>query len=354
VIDLVPAVKPSNPIVNVLSINATTGAVAWVGPKNVIITDIPGPCADGNSVCLDGVDQSGNSTLVVLNPTTGALEHAVSGPYRAMTENLFETSANKSTFEQITQQGSVAWTKTVTSIFGSGYDPDNGWDMNPIGSLDVGTIENSGSGSSEGYDQEKTIGFSLASGAVAWTLNGEYQCGGSLYFLTPSVTCAYSGTIHATKKQENNGSLKGLTLTLEGFNPATGARTWSLPVRNDEQIENGNAEILDDNRMLVTLANGQPAVLDARTGTTTAVGKHQLFWCSTNNEFKVNESKDLNPDLMRAQTTLFHSCTASGKSAPGLPATMPDSVGSTVDGVYVWASPQGLVTQVVGSSSGLA
>ena len=61
--------------------------------------------------------------------------------------------------------------------------------------------------------------------------------------------------------------------------PATGAVTWNVPVRDIDDLTNGNAEFVDDDSLLVQLADGTNAILDTSSGKTTAVPPGQVFWC---------------------------------------------------------------------------
>ena len=45
VVDLEPVDGPAGALVDVDGVNATTGALAWRGPENLLVSDVPSPCA---------------------------------------------------------------------------------------------------------------------------------------------------------------------------------------------------------------------------------------------------------------------------------------------------------------------
>jgi outer membrane protein assembly factor BamB len=359
IIDLVPSALPTNPAVNIEGINATTGAIAWSSVlKNVVLSDQPSPCAGKKDLCVIGYNPDGSTTMVILNPATGAVVTHVNGLYRSMDTDVFQNAASDPLIEGLSVFGTVAWSKSVSTLMGSaGYNPEFGWDLSAYGSTEVATIGSTSATSDRSYglDKAKTVGLSLANGTVAWSHPGQYQCGGTLQFETPAILCLFHGSLSsATRTRSIVRSFKGLTLTLQGVNTASGAITWSVPVRDVNAIGNGKLEFLDARHVLVQLGNGKQAVLNTDDGTTAPVGRNEVFWCTSLTLFKVDESKSLNPNLQRVGGNTFFPCTATGQATTTLPKASPSTVGVTVDGIFVWPSPHGLASRVVGSGQGLA
>jgi hypothetical protein len=143
-------------------------------------------------------------------------------------------------------------------------------------------------------------------------------------------------------------------MTLQGFDPASGAVTWSVAVRDIDDLTNYNAKYVDDNSLLVQLADGSHAILDTSTGKTSAVPPTQIFWCIGGSTFKVNEDKRANKDETRTQDSLYYPCTPNGDTAKRWPSTSPDQIGVTVDGVFMWATKHGLARRTVGAAEGVA
>lgn len=221
--------------------------------------------------------------------------------------------------------------------------------------LDVGTFEPIVKG--DGYDvsNEKTLGFDLATGTPKWSLNAEYLCGGVLAFLSTQVACQYGGIMSKPAIRSKDPSYKGLTIALIGFNASTGSVTWRAPVRNINALMNGNGlPFLDDTHVVVSLNNGQRALLDTSNGTTSPLSKDELLWCQNDPNYKVNVPRGYSYDSDRTSTPLYFGCTAAGTPSNKEPVTTPASVGTTVNGIFVWPSAGGLRTRVVGIPQSLA
>jgi hypothetical protein len=195
---------------------------------------------------------------------------------------------------------------------------------------------------------------------VAYTLAGQYQCGGTVQFESPAFLCRFSGSlapIKVTKSKKASTtplSIKGLHLTLVGFNSATGATTWTEPVSDVAALADGQVQFIDATHLVVDQANGHPVVLDTSTGRTTPLAKGATYWCTTLSFFKVDEDNKVNPTENRVEANPYRGCTADGKPTTKLPHTTPSTIGATVDGVFFWQSPKGLGSEVVGRQAGLA
>ncbi len=190
VIDLVPLSKPSNPAVYVAGINAATGSVEWQGSAGVVLSDNPASCASNQDFCLTGYNPDGSTSLALIS-TTGQPKGAISGPGRAIAPNLYQSDATVPTFQQLSASGTIAWTKSVSAIFGPGYDPSAGWNISPVGNLNVGSVASAISNGSLNFGAEKTLGFDFATGSPLWSLR-VIPMHGPLAFLSTRVTCQYT------------------------------------------------------------------------------------------------------------------------------------------------------------------
>jgi hypothetical protein len=355
VVDLVPVSTPNGALVDVDGVNATSGATAWRGPQNILVTDAPAPCAQKKFFCVIGYASNVSTAMAVLNPSTGMAVGLLDGPVSALDLDLYQTDAKTPTLQGLSPTATVAWTETVQQLFGAaGYDPVDGWDFLPFGGTEVGTAGATGPDHSDGLDDAKTVGFSLATGVTTWTLPGQFQCGGSLGFLSPAFVCQYTGTLARQHQKSFPLSYQGLGLSLRGFDTGTGAVTWTEPVHDIDTLVNGDAAFSDASHLVVQVAGGKHVLLDATTGKTTALAPHQALWCSTFGLFKVNEDKNLNSAERRAEGSRYSPCTAAGHPTDTLPPSSPSTIGVTVDGVFLWPSPHGLSRRVVGSAEGSA
>jgi hypothetical protein len=354
VIDLVPAVKASNPLVDVEAVNMTTGAVVWKGPQDVLVGDAPSPCAHMTEFCVTVLNRDGSSTTAVLSPADGTVVGLLKGASNALDEDLYETDAKTPTIEAASGSGTVEWTRTTNQIFGgTGYDPYVGI-FSSYGSTEVTSVPPPNSDHSDGLDNSTTVGLSLADGSTMWRLPGQYDCDGSLGLLVPPLSCVYKGVLAKTKSNANESTYTGLQMSLQGFDPATGMATWNVPVRDIDDLTNGNAEFVDDNSLLVQLADGTNAILDTSSGKTSAVPPGQVFWCIGGHSFKVNENKMFNKAENRPEDNEYYPCRENGDTAQTWPSTSPDQIGVTVDGQFMWATTHGLARRSVGPAEGVA
>lgn len=355
VVDLAPVEGRAGALVNVDGINATTGAEAWQGPQNVLASDVPSPCAAGRDFCLTRYESNTSTSMVALDPVTGRTVGTLVGPLEAVDQDVYQTDARTPTLEGLSPAGAVAWTKTFDQLFGSsGYDPGYGWDFLAFGATEVGTAGATNADRSDGLDDARTVGISLSSGGTEWTLPGQFQCGGSLGFLRPAFDCVFAGTLTRTHGRGSTPTYPGLRLELQGFDTTTGAVSWTRPVGDVDALVDGDTAFLDATRLEVHLSSGAPDLLNVTTGTTAAIGRHEVLWCAHQVLFKVNENRDLNPSGQRAGGAQYDPCAADGARSASDPATDPSTIGVTVDGVFVWPSTKGLERRTVGSAQGTA
>ncbi len=349
VLDVTPAGKATNPAVNISGIDATTGTTEWSGQSSVLLSDNPASCDGNQDYCLTGYNPDGTSAMIILRAATGREVTMLSGPNRALGTNLYQSDATTPTLEQLTATGTIGWTKPASAIFGSGYDPGDGWNIGPAGSLNVGSFGVKLSGNTMNMANNKTVGFSIATGATAWSIPGSYMCMGGLLFLTTQVTCEYSGVVREPTKGALYPSMNGVTLKLAGFNPTTGAITWTQPVKDVEAMTFGNGLSFEDGTQLVVLLpNGKQALLNTSTGTTAPLKGNTVLWCQKQPIFKIPAAKGTEGGGRRASAPVYFPCTPTGTPASKLPPSFPSTVGTIINGVFVWPSPSGLQTHTVG------
>jgi outer membrane protein assembly factor BamB len=355
VMDVSPAGTPKNPLVRLSGINAPTGQVVWRSQGSFIPTDAASPCALGKYFCIPGYNEDGSSSLLLIDPTTGTGQGLLNGPFREMGTDLYQTDASKPTLEQVSPGGTEAWHASVASLFGPAFSPDYGWVIIQTATLDVGSFEPIVKGNGYDVSDEKTMGIDLATGNPVWSLTAEYDCGGSLFFVTSQVACQYGGVLRKPAVHGKTPSYKGLTIALTGFDASTGSVTWRVPVRNVSAIMNGaGLPFRDDTHVVVTLSNGHSALLNTSNGTMGRIAKGEIFWCEEDPTYKANAPTGYSYEANRTSTSLYFGCTANGKASKKVPNTTPESVGIKVDGIFAWPAPGGLRTRVVGIPQSIA
>jgi len=350
VADIVPAENSATPLVMVEGVNATTGAIEWQLPEAVILSDNPASCVGGQDFCVPAYTADGSAQLAIIDAATGRPTAVLNGPSRALGTDLYQSSDETPTLDQLSASGSIAWSQPVATVFGPGYDPGTGWNISPVGGLNVGSVGLTQNGTSADLSRYKTVGFSAATGAPQWSIPGSYQCMGPLVFLSTQVACQYKGTVHYSTTSTKPPSLRGVTLTLAGFDPATGSTTWSYPVSDVSSFTTGTGlRFLDSDHIVVQNANGKTVSLDTSTGSATPLPPHQLLWCQKIPTYSVKATKGSPASGMRTGEALYYPCTASGTKAAGRPLNDPSTIGVSVNGMFVWASPGGVQTQVPAS-----
>ena len=351
VLDIAPAGNPANPAVTISGIDAATGTKQWSSGSSVVLSDNPAPCVANRDFCLTGYNPDGSSEMLILDAATGQAVNLLPGPNRALGVNLYQSDATTPTLEQLTATGTIGWSKPVSTIFGPGYDPGGGWNITPVGSFDIGTIEAATTGNTITLTDNKTVGFSIATGATAWSIPGTYMCMGPLQFLTTQIACQYTGSLQRPSKPTLPPSTKGVTLKLAGFNPTSGAIGWTQSVGDVTAMSTGNGlSFMDATRLSVILPNGKQVLLNTSTGTTTPLKSHTVLWCQKLPIYKVVALKGTEGEGMRQSAPVYFPCTPNGQPTSKIPTSFPSTVGIVVHGVFVWPSPDGLQTHTVGVS----
>jgi len=345
-----PAEGPTNPVVTLEGINAMTGKVSWKVSQPLVLSDAPVVCAGGDYFCVPTFVSQTQTDLVALNPGSGAVAGAISGPFRNMavappgSENagdLWQTAARAPTFAQTSTSGHLLWTQSVTSLFGSNrYNPNYGWDFLVTDNLDVGSVGVAPVGKTDPLDGFKTLGISTSTGTVDWSAPGYFLCGGGLQFLTSDLVCRYTG---AARESGQSETMAGVGLTLQGLDPASGATTWSKRVLNAQGLSMGtNVAFADGNHLVVQLVGGQRVVLDVLTGTTAAPSPGEVFWCEQVPTYRVITAPAASFSGKRVGEPVYRSCSSTGSAVSGTPTTTPSTVGVTMNGMFIWPTPHGL------------
>jgi hypothetical protein len=339
VLDVRNTGKPKDGLVQVAGINANTGEEDWNDSGSFSPTDSPTPCAQEMYFCIPGYDSDTTTSLLLLQPAGQGDAKVLPGPYSAIGPDLYETDAKALTLEQLTPSGSKAWVQTEAALFGPGFSSDYGWDFTSTPTLEVGSIEPIVKGNGYNVSKEKMLGINQANGAVEWSLPDEYTCGGALWYLTSQVACSYGGVTSKAAVKNKPPSYKGLTVSLVGFNPDTGTVTWTVPILDVDALLNGDGlPYLDDTHVVVTLSGDHKVLLDTSNGSMAPIPRGQIFWCQKEPDYKVQMPKQYSSFADRTSTPIDFGCTANGRATATFPQTSPDSVGSTVDGVFVWPS----------------
>jgi len=324
-------------------IAVSTGAVVWKSQSEVLVTDAPTPCPKplgSEAFCvIASLAPSIRPALVALSTQTGKVLASVQNIERLMstTPGLYQTTSTLSVLAGVRMPGGAMWSKPVTSLFGTGYDPDYGWNVEQYGRLDVGTIGKASAGNTSDLAAFKTVGFSEAAGKPSWMIPGAFQCSGQVGLPGPYL-CLMSGTATGTAAGAITTS-KNATVTLEGFTPTTGRITWRLRISGLADLLRGNVAIMDAHHLVIDARPGRKLIVDLRSGVTVVPGPRQVFWCEKFNIFRVNAAKGL--PGQRVGSSLFVPCDENRRPLATF-SRPPHVAGATIGHIFVWAAPDGL------------
>lgn len=185
------------------------------------------------------------------------------------------------------RKGHLQWRTPISAAFPPGFSSDNGWawyrfdDQHVI----VGSVfgEPQASGARFVRDLGKTAataGLSEDTGEVLWRDSGSsFNCNLKNKNGYP-VRCRWRGVF--ARLRGGRPSFEGLDVTVEGFEPATGKTTWSVPMGPAENLANYEAAVAIAGPTQVALRSPTgPIVLDYATGSVTTPAPGATFWCLT-------------------------------------------------------------------------
>jgi outer membrane protein assembly factor BamB len=346
VLALVPVGGRKSPLVRLEGVRVATGTIVWRGRAPVVVTDAPTSCpAPLGSAGFCVVAASSVSTppgLVALAAASGKVEATVPGIVRLMstTPGLYQTSGRLSALAGVRTPGGTAWGQLVSALFGPGYDPDYGWNFDLIGAVEAGSVGNAPTGrNTVALATGKTVGLSNATGKRLWSDSGVFECFGVDELPGPWL-CRLTGTATATASGKITVSADA-TLTLEGFDPATGRIRWRVRTARDEiaGLLRGDAAVADAGHLLVRSPQGRELLVDLRSGATSPPASGQVFWCAHANFFAINPP--LGVGAQRVGASRFGPCDAARHDVTAVPSTSVPAIAHAA-GMRVWASPAGL------------
>jgi len=256
------------------------------------------------------------------------------------TPGLYETSGRPSALVGVRTPGGTDWGQRVSALFGAGYDPDYGWDFDRFGAVEAGSVGRTPvGGNTVALDTGKTVGVSSATGKRLWSDRGVFECFGVDGLPGPWL-CRLTGRATATSSGKITASADA-TLTLEGFDPVTGAIRWRVPTDHNAiaAMLRGDVAVADADRLLVRSPQGRERVVDLRSGTTSPPAPGQAFWCAHANFFKINPP--LGIGAQRVGSSRYGPCDAAEHAVRAVPSTSPPAIARAA-GMRVWASPSGL------------
>jgi outer membrane protein assembly factor BamB len=218
-------------MVDVVAADAMTGRRLWSVGRYGVTTN-PLLCRAGKGICFTaylGVPGNDPGSTIQLDARTGRvlLERRLHGAEsnRAIGEQLHDTGG---TLTRVNSQGVELWRKSTSEIFGGlPASPDNGWNIQRADGRYIAALGTAPPIRTVGQlaDLSATAGFDAATGKTLWVEpHTDLSCGVLQFDVHHPVRCRQRGV----EKIDRGGKpqFRGLDVTVEGFDPATGKVTW--------------------------------------------------------------------------------------------------------------------------------
>lgn len=322
--------------VKVSGVDATTGEQRFLHHNYMRVGTHPRLCNDESQFCLMArYDQQ--TRWVVLNRGLSAVAEVPTDDTRLISDGL--VPANDATELVRLAAGGELWRRPVRELFGGAdVSPDQGWNIERGGGRYVGTLSGASwvEGPEEVYRFDLTgtamAAFDEATGDPIWAEPATRTCASSHFTLEHPLRCRWTGQ---AVSEAGEVRLEG-EVTVEGFDPATGAATWSWDAGavlgmflHDESVRQ-----VDDTIYLVTTESGV-VVLDVATGERQpAPDPSPPGWCSE----RVSHEPAIKVsylDFNDLYVTEWWPCDAEGERVD-LPVTTPEFAGATAGDVFAY------------------
>ncbi|MCD0447958.1 serine/threonine-protein kinase [Actinocorallia sp. API 0066] len=347
-----PVGPPATRMAELVAADAGTGRQRWTyGSEGLLFVAPPSLCAAGR-ICVS-VFRGPSARSEVLDAESGRLlssSPTVDG--RALgrvddgeTAGVLYVSREGGDLMLVSVDGRVRWRKPAAELFGTEVTPDMGWHIQDEGGVFAGQLGrpgflDRGTGVLR-LDHTVTAGFDVRSGTPLWSDSGSTVfCGAVDYDIAHPVRCRKKGT-------SEGGELSGLDVTLEGFDPRSGAVRWSWHAGRVEGLaESSGSGVLRISDVEYLIRNEQGAwVLHLDEGVRPLRSEPPVGWCSGAGKVPgvpgtTVPSGGENAYHLETQRP----CTADGATVK-VPRTAPLFAGARSGGVFVWVD-EGVVRAV--------
>lgn len=297
----------------------------------------PVACDHGHAFCGRTEDTTWRANL-----STGELTDFSLPPGRTLGNGLSDPLQRDPEMLTYTKDDVQQWSLPLSTM-APGASTDRGWstwsdDRTRMVGIDLDQGEQKAGAWQFDLGATRTLGIEQASGHVAWTGRGQLtDCGASHPGEQRAlVRCAVRGTETIT----GDGSAAkqvyhGLDLTIQGFNPATGATTWQVPLGGDPDNLADDTAIPTDarGRWIYSTGHGYVAVDPVTGAHDTTVGDQN--WCEFRTRIVIRPEMTAQ-DLKRvgAQTA---PCDRAGRRSQQTPRTINPTITPVHQGLVVTA-----------------
>ncbi len=355
VVWLEPSGDLSSGRVSVVAADTMTGKRRWQLGPSWTVSMYPSTCGD-DVVCVTTVI-AGSSYRIVVDARTGSIRSQT--PFdtdaREIGENLLQVGAQLTT---IANDGREVWSRSDSDIFdGLDVAPDYGWDVHLKDGRYVAALGYTPSPQtldaarrSMPYDVDlskggATAAFSAATGKTLWVRpDASLFCGPLQFDIDHPARCIFKGTAHSDGDQLTSSDAD---VTVEGFDPESGATTWSWHAGNLPSLATGSppgapsSDVLRaDNTTYLVRSGGTTTVLDLDHGPVDR-SRPAVGWCDLSNTVTASFTIDVRDDLHAYAASTWYPCTLAGTAEA--PVNAPSFAGARIGGNYVWQDRDGHV-----------
>ena len=297
-----------------------------------------------------------------MDPTTGRVRSAGAGTGgRTIGPEGLESLQSPDHPELLTRTVTrkLLWTTPLSTIFGDGYSTNGGWVFHalPTKNLLIGSVRLFDRSHITPDDLQLGTALKMAAidantGHLRWVQTGgvEYQCmpqaavveGGALV----DVRCRWgAGTV--AHRTGNTYVLHTASLNVEGFDPVTGATTWTVPLADPTGQSPEKAfrriEVVGEDTLLVTGRKGAQLINPSTGATQPAAGTQAVCVVGIQTPLAGGER------TINGQTTNTYAtgsaatrCGATATPTAQPSATWPSWIGVTAQHVHVVTTTTGL------------
>jgi hypothetical protein len=355
----VEADAPSDHVAKIAAVDASTGKQKWVTAQSVSYADMPSLCSDNAALCDAAYSGPNQSQEVRTDVTTGDQTLLSSSTGRSLGVGVWDAGVRKPEYiEHINDTtGAVVWKDPVVQLFGTSVSSDNGWNWDSYGTVYVGWLGNvpaNPTSHTVNLGAQEMVAVRASDGVRLWHRSGLYGCPAQGLTDTAGKPIAVRCLVSGTATLDANGgdpTVRGLDVTIQGFNVQTGATLWSYHAGNVPGaigIGSTGAVRISGDVFALTNAAGRTTLIDIKTGATSAPSASTVGWCLQNGTYKLTGVDDqAGTPIDFTSGELIAPCTPSG--APGKPGDgTATGAGTTVGGYFVWSSTDGLHAFKVG------
>jgi len=332
------------------AVDVATGEPAWIteassegfGDVLEICPDLPG------QLCVTAYDSVAGS-LWQVDAATGAVGRTDQLDGRELAAGLYDLRGDGD--EQVARvvDGQVTWQRPPAELFqGRDVTSDGGWQWQEHEGLLVGWLGSRQEWPDTGelaFVPQYMAGVDAATGETRWVAEGAPTCGSRLWGMSlrvdgaePWIRCRMTGTYHL-----EDGSIVRTVVTdavMEGFDPATGATTWTVPLGPASALSDDTKPLTRLTPTAFTLVrdDGSRVAVDVAAGEAIEVLEDAVGWCIGTN--KVDYLDGADPPF-RYGEDFTTPCDLAGNRQLAPMDPDPD-LGAPGDGRFAWVDAEGL------------